>query len=143
MSFTVQANWKRRAEIIDYCVKVVDEAQVGQSDHRAGTDVGTRPSSSSLSLGGTDEAKVKQLIVLIATVRPPLNYKICPRSTGKCITSLRSKRLFDGVPLMVSQRSRHLGEVSYVFHASVCFSMPVLRATAIGRGWPKMVEGGT
>jgi hypothetical protein len=61
MSFTVQANWKRRAEIIDYCVKVVDEAQVGQSDHRAGTDVGTRPSSSSLSLGGTDEAKYRQV----------------------------------------------------------------------------------
>jgi hypothetical protein len=56
MSFTVQANWKRRAEIIDYCVKVVDEAQVGQSDHRAGA----RPSSS-LSVGGTDEAKVKHL----------------------------------------------------------------------------------
>ncbi|KAF8484704.1 caffeine-induced death protein 2-domain-containing protein [Russula ochroleuca] len=55
------ANWKRRAEIIDYCVKVVDEAQVGQSDHRAGTDVGTRPSSSSLSLGGTDEAKYRQV----------------------------------------------------------------------------------
>ena len=61
-----KANWKRRAEIIDYCVKVVDEAQVGhQSDHRAGDDggdgvVARRPSSSSsLSVGVADETKVR------------------------------------------------------------------------------------
>jgi hypothetical protein len=59
----VKVNWKRRAEIIDYCVKVVDEAQVGhQSDHRAGVDddgVARRPSSSSpLSVGVADETKV-------------------------------------------------------------------------------------
>jgi len=59
------ANWKRRAEIIDYCVKVVDEAQVGhhQSDHRAGVDDDgvARPSSSSLSVGVADETKYRQV----------------------------------------------------------------------------------
>jgi hypothetical protein len=59
MSFTVKVNWKRRAEIIDYCVKVVDEAQVGQSDHqRAGVDGGARPSSLP-----ADETKVKKQMV--------------------------------------------------------------------------------
>jgi hypothetical protein len=50
-------------------VKVVDEdAQAGQSDRRGGVDGDgrrRRPSSSSLSVGGTDETKVrknKQLI---------------------------------------------------------------------------------
>jgi hypothetical protein len=41
----------------------MDDKQVGQSDRRGGADVdGGRPSSSSLSVGGTEEAKVKQLI---------------------------------------------------------------------------------
>jgi hypothetical protein len=64
----VKANWKRRAEIIDYCVKVVDDEarQAGQnrSDHRAevGDDdrVTRRPSSSSsLSVGVANETKVQ------------------------------------------------------------------------------------
>lgn len=61
------ANWKRRAEIIDYCVKVVDEAQVGhhQSDHRAGVGddglVARRPSSSPLSVGVANETKYRQV----------------------------------------------------------------------------------
>ena len=49
-------------------MKVVDDAQAGQSDRRGGPDDDggrPRPSSSSLSVGGTDEAKVKQLIGLI------------------------------------------------------------------------------
>ncbi|KAN0126781.1 Caffeine-induced death protein 2 domain containing protein [Russula decolorans] len=59
-------NWKRRAEIIDYCVKVVDEAQGGhQSDHRTGVDddgVARRPSSSSsLSVSVADETKYRQV----------------------------------------------------------------------------------
>jgi len=59
------ANWKRRTEIIDYCMKVMDEAQVGrQSDHRAGTGGGdgvVRRSSSSLSVGVADETKYRQV----------------------------------------------------------------------------------
>jgi hypothetical protein len=66
----VKVNWKRRAEIIDYCVKVVDDdaRQAGQgqdrSDHRAGVgdddEVVRRPSSSSsLSVGVAAETKVR------------------------------------------------------------------------------------
>lgn len=50
-----KANWKRRAEIIDYCVQVVDGAQVRQSDHRSG-DCGPHPP---LSVGVSDEVKVR------------------------------------------------------------------------------------
>jgi len=51
-----KANWKRRAEIIDYCVHVVDGAQVRQSDHRSG-DCG--PQHPPLSVGVSDEVKVR------------------------------------------------------------------------------------
>ena len=50
------ASWKRRAEIIDYCVRVVDEAQVRKPDHRPG-DAGFHPSLS-VGVGVVDEAKV-------------------------------------------------------------------------------------
>ncbi|KAI9513338.1 caffeine-induced death protein 2-domain-containing protein [Russula earlei] len=62
------ANWKRRAEIIDYCVKVMDEDardQVAQSGRRhdsdqppPGSSVGARPR---LSVSVTDEAKHRQV----------------------------------------------------------------------------------
>ncbi|KAI0005072.1 caffeine-induced death protein 2-domain-containing protein [Russula compacta] len=45
------ANWKRRAEIIDYCVKVVDEAH----------QVRAARTHSSLSMGVTGEAKYRQV----------------------------------------------------------------------------------
>jgi len=55
-------NWKRRAEIIDYCVKVVDDAQVGhRSDHRAGVDDDGVARRSSLSVGVADETKRRQV----------------------------------------------------------------------------------
>jgi len=53
------ANWKRRAEIIDYCVRVVDEAQVRKPDHRPG-DAGFHPSLS-VGVGVVDEAKYRQV----------------------------------------------------------------------------------
>ncbi|KAI0254749.1 caffeine-induced death protein 2-domain-containing protein [Lactifluus subvellereus] len=49
-------NWKRRGEIIDYCVKVVDEAQVEGSD-RPGDGTHQRASS----LGVSEEAKYRQV----------------------------------------------------------------------------------
>ena len=51
-----KANWKRRAEIIDYCVHVVDEAQVRQSDHHPGDNGSHHPP---LSVGLTDGTKVR------------------------------------------------------------------------------------
>jgi hypothetical protein len=63
--FTFSANWKRRAEIIDYCVKVLgEEARAAQSDHdhyrdrdRPGASVEHPP----LSGGVTNEVKARIL----------------------------------------------------------------------------------
>jgi len=59
------ANWKRRTEIIDYCVKVVDDAQLEGTDHdrhhqrqRHHHRPGANPP---LSVGVTDEAKYRQI----------------------------------------------------------------------------------
>jgi len=48
-----KANWKRRTEIIDYCVQVLDDRDT--SDHLAESR-DTRPS---LSASVTDDAKVR------------------------------------------------------------------------------------
>lgn len=62
-----KANWKRRAEIIDYCVKVVDEAQQdSESDQQ---HPGAAKTHSSLPMGVTDEAKV----ILMDPVPLPLH----------------------------------------------------------------------
>ena len=49
-----KANWKRRAEIIDYCVQVLDD---GPPDHRS--ESGDARSHPPLSVGVTEEAKVR------------------------------------------------------------------------------------
>jgi hypothetical protein len=59
-SWVNKANWKRRAEIIDYCVQVMDETQVRQSDQCSG-DAGNHHHPP-LSIGVTDETKVDMIM---------------------------------------------------------------------------------
>ncbi|KAF8272052.1 caffeine-induced death protein 2-domain-containing protein [Lactarius quietus] len=47
-------NWKRRTELINYCVEITNETQTGRSDQPGGAN----PSS---SLGVSDEAKSRQV----------------------------------------------------------------------------------
>jgi len=50
-----KANWKRRAEIIDYCVQVLDDKP---PDHRSESGDARSPHPP-LSVGVSDEAKVR------------------------------------------------------------------------------------
>jgi len=52
-----KANWNRRAEIIDYCVQVLDDKP---PDHRSESG-DARPPHPPLSVGASDEAKYRQV----------------------------------------------------------------------------------
>ncbi|KAI0268198.1 caffeine-induced death protein 2-domain-containing protein [Gloeopeniophorella convolvens] len=129
-------NWRRRAEIIDYCVKVTDEAQIGKLGSADGGARAPQSQGSAVS----DEVKRRQVRNEL-TVEKIVRQRSLDAFTSRC-------RYFEP-PRSDGEARRWWDETRGDFRGRSVAGLPralywtTVRARWAGRRWPAVASGGT